>query len=133
MAIKWDPSMSTGLNDIDNQHKQLVEKLNQLLEAMSQGKGRSEIGQILDFLGKYASDHFSKEEEYMTKYKCPAASENKKAHALFIQTFSSLQAKLKEEGPTPVIVLETKTKLVDWLVNHIKDIDVKLANSVKKE
>jgi hemerythrin len=49
--IRWDQSMTTGVETIDDQHKQLIAWLNDLLAAMSQGKGRDEVQRLLDDLG----------------------------------------------------------------------------------
>ena len=91
MAITWNSTMTTGLNNIDNQHRELFRQVDLLITAMSQGKGRQEVGRILDFLGQYVHDHFADEEREMDRYECPAAAANRTAHAQFITTFQAMR------------------------------------------
>lgn len=65
MAIEWTQDLSTGSDEIDNQHKELFRRINSLLDACNQGKGREEIGKTVQFLEDYVITHFSAEEEYM--------------------------------------------------------------------
>lgn len=64
--ITWDDSMTTGVPEIDAQHKELFEKMNEFAEALACGKGRAETGEMLDFLQFYAQWHFQREETCMT-------------------------------------------------------------------
>lgn len=63
MILNWDNSLSVGNDNIDNQHKELFYRLNKLLEAMKEGKGKSEVINTLDFLEVYVIKHFNYEEE----------------------------------------------------------------------
>lgn len=127
MPIVWDESMSTGVHSVDNQHKELFAQLDGLREAMHQGKGREKIGQMLDFLGDYAVRHFATEERAMDQQACPAAAENKRAHADFLAKFKTMRGRLDQSGTSPAMVLEMHEFLSRWLVAHIKSIDTKLA------
>ena len=49
-TISWDPSMTTGVEALDNQHKQLISWLNDLLAARSEGRGRAQLDSLLDKL-----------------------------------------------------------------------------------
>jgi len=130
-TIAWDPSMTTGLEDIDNQHKQLIQWLNDLLDAMSMGRGRAEIAGVLEKLGGYTVMHFGHEEDCMTKYKCPVAAKNAAAHKDFIATFSALQADFEKNGPTAGLVVRVESELMRWLTAHIKGTDAQLAPCVR--
>ena len=50
MAMQWNENLAVGVDVIDNQHKGIISRINSLLNAMSQGKGRDEIGKVLTFL-----------------------------------------------------------------------------------
>jgi|SRR5690554_5339539 hemerythrin len=127
MAIIWNAeTMSTGFDDIDEQHKELFERLNALLDAMKDGKGKSEIERLLGFLGDYAVRHFAHEEDCMARHRCPMASANKEAHAKFIRTFEDLSRRLVAEGPSLALVIETQQKVADWIQSHIVRVDTHL-------
>lgn len=126
MPIVWDESLSTHVKVVDDQHKMLIQKINELNDAMAQGKGRKELEPLLEFLGNYARQHFAEEEAEMDRLKCPAAAANRAAHSAFIQTFGRIHDRLKAEGPSALLAIEVKKELGDWLVNHIKGIDTQL-------
>jgi hemerythrin-like metal-binding protein len=56
---------------MDNQHRQLVDLLNQLENAMAKGKGKELVGKILSELIRYTQTHFSSEELLMLKHGFP--------------------------------------------------------------
>ena len=129
--IQWEQSMSTGIDSVDNQHKQLISWLNELLGAMKEGKGRAGIQSLLDELAGYAATHFSHEEDCMVKYHCPAAIQNIEAHKQFVRVFGAFKAEFERTGPTSDLVLRTKSELMAWLTNHIKGTDAQLYPCVK--
>ena len=75
MAIKWTEDLSVGFDRIDDQHKELIERLDKFIQAMTEGKGRNEVEDVIKFLGKYVEEHFSTEETYMSKFDYPEKEE----------------------------------------------------------
>jgi hemerythrin len=129
--ISWDPSMTTGVDSLDAQHKQLITWLNELLAAMSIGRGRTEVAGLLDQLGDYTVTHFGKEEECMIRYKCPVAAQNVSAHKEFIATFTSFREEFERDGATAHLVVRVESELMRWLAGHIKRTDAQLSYCVK--
>ena len=130
-TISWDPSMTTGVESLDNQHKQLITWLNDLLSAMSFGRGRNEVAGLLDKLGGYAVMHFGNEEECMTKYNCPVAAKNAAAHLDFVATFTTFREEFDRTGATAHLVVRVEGELMRWLTSHIRGIDTQLAPCAK--
>ena len=129
-AIHWDPSMTTGIDSVDDQHKQLIAWLNDLLEAMSMGRGRTEVEALLAQLGTYAGTHFGHEEACMVKYKCPVAAANAAAHKEFVATFTAFREEFQRDGATASLVVRVESELMRWLTGHIKRTDTQLAACV---
>ncbi len=129
--IAWDPSMTTGVDSLDDQHRQLISWLNDLLAAMSMGRGRAELAGLLDQLGSYTVTHFGKEEVCMAKNNCPVASQNVAAHKDFIVTFTSFREEFDRDGATAHLVVRIETELMRWLTSHIKRTDAQLAHCVR--
>jgi hemerythrin len=123
--------MSTGVESLDSQHKQLITWLNELLGAMSEGRGRAELDRLLTQLGGYASLHFSNEEACFEKYRCPVAAQNAEAHKQFIATFQSLRDEFDRTGATSHLVVRVQTELMRWLASHIKRTDTTLKACVR--
>ena len=133
MPIEWDPStMATEIPTVDQQHRQLIEWLNELLAAMATGEGRAEVGAVLAKLDTYVNTHFAFEEQCMVRSRCPFAATNMAAHAYFMKTFDDLRAEYEANGASSHLVVRVEQELAQWLASHIKGIDVKLAPCVKR-
>jgi hemerythrin len=123
LKIVWDGSLATGVKTIDIQHKYLIDIINELAEAIEEGKTGSSIRKILNLLKHYTEWHFGREELCMEKFKCPAAAANKAAHGKFLQTFEGFQEEYRSSGDSEAIALRMYQVLTDWLVSHIQKID----------
>ncbi|HHL73108.1 MAG TPA: bacteriohemerythrin [Bacteroidetes bacterium] len=124
LKIEWDESLMTGNRIIDLQHKYLIDIINELAEAIEAGTAGSVISKIINLLKYYTLWHFEREEQCMERYKCPMAEQNKSAHGKFIETFESFQEEYRQSGGTEDIAMRMYTELTDWLVKHIKKIDM---------
>jgi hemerythrin len=133
MAIAWNDSMSTGVAEIDDQHRELIRMLNSMGEAMRSGKGKDEIGHILAFTGEYAQKHFECEERYFVQYDCPAAPQNKAGHAYFTTRFTELMQNFRAQGSSFALAMKTYNELSTWLIKHILGVDTKLHTAVKAQ
>ncbi len=131
MLIQWNSSMETGVKEVDDAHKTLILWINKLNDAMKSGSGKQEVLNVLNFLERYAAEHFLHEESCMDKHKCPVAQANKRAHAEFFSYFSQVKSTVEKEKVTTVMVLEIHNALSDWLRNHILKIDTHLRSCVK--
>ena len=127
MAYKWSNDLQTGNMQIDTEHKELINAINNLLEACNEGKGRAEIERTVNFLSSYTKTHFTHEEVLQKKYNYPDYNNHKKYHQSFIEAIESIREKLLANGPSIVIVGEVNSKVGNWIINHIKREDVKVA------
>jgi hemerythrin len=132
MALQWNDLMTTGIKEVDDAHKTLILWVNKLNDAMKSGKAKEEVLNILAFLGKYATQHFSHEEGCMNQYNCPAAAANKKAHSDFLVYFTKMKTDVENNGVTTMTVVDLQNALSDWLKNHIMKIDTSLLPCVKQ-
>jgi hemerythrin len=131
MAYQWDSSLETGYDKVDNQHKQLITALNNIIEASTGGKGEAEIFKTLDFLTGYTIMHFADEEKLQVKYDYPDYLVHKRIHDEFKVTVGELTARLRNEGPSEELVGVVTSAVGSWLLNHIKGDDFRMAAYVK--
>ena len=126
--LHWHPGMSTGVPELDYQHKELIARFNDFSVCMSAGESekRAQAGRILDFLQFYAQWHFRREEEFMRKYHCDAAEENRRAHAEFLERFGDFYEQWQTGGLDRALANDTFTTLMDWIFNHIQGVDARL-------
>ena len=85
MALKWKPGMSVGEENIDNQHKKLIDQINKLIKALNSNQELSAVRDVVRFLGDYVDEHFTYEEKYMEKIKFSGIEDHKKIHANFVK------------------------------------------------
>ena len=133
MAYQWDTSLETGHAKIDNQHKQLITALNNIIEASQQDKGKEEIFKTLDFLTGYTVMHFTTEEKLQVDYNYPDYLIHKRYHDEFKVTVGDLTRRLIKEGPTEEMIGLVTTTIGNWLLNHIKGDDFRMAAFVKSK
>ena len=133
MAYLWDASLETGYQKIDKQHQQLIKTLNNIIIASQEGKGAEEIFRTLDFLTGYTVMHFSDEEKLMSQYNYADYLVHKRYHDNFKITVGNLTQQLIKEGPTPEMIDIVSTTIGDWLLNHIKGDDFRMAAFVKSK
>lgn len=128
MAFQWTTSLSVGVSVIDEQHKEIFARVNKLLDATSRGKGKEEIGQTLDFLGKYVVAHFGAEEARMRDANYPEAAAHKKQHEQFLRDFTALSGQFDREGASAGLVIAVQHQVCDWLITHIGKTDKALGS-----
>jgi len=131
MAYKWDSSLETGYDKVDNQHKQLITAVNNLMEASAGGKGDKAVMETLDFLTGYAIKHFSDEEKLQTEFNYPDYLNHKRIHDDFKALVGRLVQRVAKEGPTGELIDEVSSIIGAWLLNHIKGDDFRMATFVK--
>lgn len=128
--IVWDESFFTGVDEIDAQHKKLIDKYNDFLAAIQDDRGREAAGEILDFLQFYVQWHFGEEEQCMAAHNCPVAAVNKRAHARFINMFGQFYADWQAGAMNLDLMAATFVELGAWIENHIRRMDTELAGCV---
>jgi hemerythrin len=127
---KWNEKYSVGIQSIDNQHKEIVKLLNDLLQAMKQGQANDVTSKIILELEKYARNHFQKEEFFFKRFNYPEAEEHIKEHRLFIQKVESLKSEFKAGKIT--LTFELLNFLKDWVDHHVLEADKKYMDCFQK-
>lgn len=133
MPITFTADLETGIAEIDRQHRQLFDRINGMLEACTQGKGRTEIEGTVRFLEEYVYTHFKTEEDAMVRRKYAAYATHKEQHIVFTKNMVDIKKQLAEKGPTLDIILHTNHVIVDWLKNHIKTLDKAFGKFIKDQ
>lgn len=131
MPYEFTKALETGNPTIDSEHKQLIKAINDLLAACGEGKGRAEISKTASFLSDYTVKHFAHEEQLQQQSKYPDYQNHKQYHEGFKKVVAELVKELDEVGPTVAMVGKLNLKLADWLINHIKKEDTKVAAHIK--
>jgi hemerythrin len=125
--ISWDAAkMTTGVESVDCQHRELIRHINNLHAACIAGTAKEELITMVQFLGEYAQEHFAHEEGLMQEHRCPMRGQNKAAHAQFLKDYGKLAELVQREGASTTLVIQLKEMLGNWLKNHICKVDTSL-------
>lgn len=122
--FEWANDMSIDQGPIDADHKHLVDLVNELHTATSQGQGQAIVGRILDELIRYTVEHLRREEAQMQAVHFPHLERHKIGHQHFIDDLHQLQRKYKEGSIA--VAAQLSTVLRDWLSLHIRRSDKEL-------
>lgn len=122
----WDPVFSVGIAVIDNQHKQLIEYINELNSALRYNDTQK-VETVLSSLIDYTLSHFSFEENLMKQAGYAMFESHKKVHEAFIKRIDFFKERLFN-GEN--ITRQLMTELQVWLLNHIQHDDKDYKQSV---
>ncbi|MBN2021829.1 MAG: hemerythrin family protein [Pirellulales bacterium] len=126
MRILWNETLRTGIPDIDRQHQEFFRRTGEFYQRAAKHRTREEIVEMLDFLTRYAHEHFREEERWMDLHGCPAAEQNRVEHEEIVETVATLREMLREEGSTEGVAHVIEQRLLDWLAEHIARVDAQL-------
>lgn len=119
--IYWMPSFNTEIDIIDQQHRLLVDLVNELSEAHEAGKDRQVLLKLIEKLGIYAATHFAREEDYFETYGYPNTDEHLQEHDYFEDMLYQFEDEFKAGKQD--LTFNVLMFLSDWLVNHINGSD----------
>lgn len=131
--IQWRETLSVGDEEIDRQHKRLINLINEIHNSIITGKGRDTVKWVMDELVDYTKTHFGFEESFMEKIRYPHVSEHKLEHQGLTDQVLQLQSRSMQPNLEVGLVLETLNFLKDWLVRHIMASDTKCLRYAKME
>lgn len=123
--IIWNENLSVDISVIDRQHQQLVDMINDLHNAMLQGKGQHILGKILNGLNDYTAEHFATEEKLFAQFNYPETADHIREHAHFINKLNEFKAiHTKGSEGTSIELIDF---LSNWLATHILEVDRRYA------
>jgi hemerythrin len=122
--VAWSDAYSTGISMIDEQHKGLLDFINNLYNHVSgdEAKERAYFKEVIQQAVQYVRYHFASEEKYMASISFPGLAEHKKAHEQFVLTVIKT---IREYELGNTLTLENFANfLKDWVLSHIAVMDI---------
>lgn len=115
--VQWDPKYNTGIQQVDDEHKQLMSLVNHLKVAVRYHKGEIFEKQALDELVEYTKIHFAREEQLMRNYGYPDYERHKKLHDDMAAVVKQHVDDYEKRGHT---ALKNVAPVIrDWIFDHI--------------
>lgn len=126
----WNSNFETGLEDIDGQHRVLVDILNRLAWHFASSSSEEDGLYLLDELIAYASYHFEYEEGIWKKSfgESEIFGSHHESHQVF---FTRIQALRQSTAPEEDVLAALFDYLTRWLAYHILESDRRMALTVK--
>lgn len=121
--IDWNNDLSVGIEEIDEQHKVLLNLINRLYQGIVQQTDVAVLQEIFNELVQYTVVHFAVEESLMRIFDYPTYDDHKHYHEELTKQVVDFHIKFKANR-TP-ISMELLTFLRKWLTNHIMVEDKK--------
>ncbi len=132
--LTWDERFDTGVPLIDEQHRGLLDLINELDDKLVHLSrflsGRREMLEIIGRLAEYADVHFEDEEGIMARCGYPKLEEHRREHDRFRDLIRRLESQYAEgDTQVPEAALDFLTA---WLVDHIRTEDQQVAAYYRK-
>lgn len=119
--IQWSEDLSVDIQEIDIQHRQLVELLSGLEASSGKSLDRESMTQVIRELNDYVREHFTAEERWMARFNYPGLDKHAIQHEEFIDRLLHLE--LDYLGGKGDITLELAEFLSRWFIEHVSGSD----------
>ena len=129
-VVQWTDSLSTGISLIDEQHKMLLNYINNLYHAMQRGVTDDILLNILDVLHDYTVSHFSTEEQFFLHSDYKDSEKHREIHRKFTSRIAEFRDNMKNGSAQ--VSMELLNFLRDWLIHHIQGTDHQYVDSVQR-
>lgn len=119
--IHFTDDMILGVPAMDNQHRKLIDMINDLIAASQTGCDRQGLARVLAAMNDYIDVHFEDEEDRMEEFDYPGVVAHQKQHKIFVEKVQDFSAGFHAgDDCLPAQMLEF---LACWLIEHIKGED----------
>jgi hemerythrin len=126
----WKDSFNMGIEEIDRQHRNFLEMLNEYYEAVSLAKTATLDHELVNKLKSYVSMHFDYEVNMLKNTGYIETEQQLKEHNYFESRISELQSSQVQGNAESLN--STFSFLRDWFLNHILESDRKYVPYVTK-
>ena len=130
--VSWSNSYSMGVKLIDDQHKGLIDFVNDLFNNASgnEKRERAYFTEVIQQAVQYIKEHFQAEERLMIGTKFPGYADHKKVHDEF--TLTVVKSVKDFEAGKRLVLEKFAYFLKDWILTHIAVMDRQYADYFKK-
>lgn len=125
--IQWTQQLSVSVPEMDDQHKQWIELINRLDQAVCDGRGNDVVDTLVADLRAFTQWHFRDEEALLDRSGYPDTAAHKALHRAFLEQVDSLDraAGLKSYKTTQILKL-----IQGWLVQHVTTHDKRYGDHI---
>jgi len=118
----WSEQLSVSVEALDDDHKKLVEIINELYDGMLINSNGELLDGIFDRLVVYTKTHFAREEGFFDLTNYPNAERHKQKHEEMTAWVLEMQRKY-HSGELAAPSMQVAMYLKQWLLTHIVGTD----------
>ena len=125
--LNWDDSLDTGVTRMNDEHKVLIDLMNHLYDLNEVGSAKPTLQKAIQSLVDYTVKHFEDEENYMESIGFSGLKTHKIIHKQLLDKVTDFQRRFSD-GHDTILGNEFFDFLRNWLIAHIKGIDIKYSD-----
>ena len=129
--IVFTSELKTNIEKIDEQHKELINRINAFEAIKEDSHTDQDIESTLKFLGDYIVKHFTYEERLMEKSDYPKYEWHVNWHQGYVLKYEDLKKEYYENGISENFIYILDEFIVKWIVRHIQKVDTELSAYIK--
>ena len=130
MTLQWTKELETGVSSIDNDHKELIEINNMLVDALIKPDHASMIRPLIGTLCSVWLHHVRMEEDIMIDLDYPAYE----AHKLHHEEFTYRLLTMEHDDPDLLDTYDNVSQfMIEFIAVHLDKHDIPLANYLRGE
>ncbi len=127
----WDDSFLIGIDELDHEHKVLIDDINRLHQEMAGNHEKSEIAKCLGDVHARMQAHFALEEHVMKEHGYEFFDEHKREHDEFLESYTECMMQfLNDAGGSFENPIDDCLK--HWVMDHITTSDKKMSLIVQE-
>jgi hemerythrin-like metal-binding protein len=123
--IEWRKEFETGVAEVDHEHRELVELINELHEQIGAHAPRETVSGFLGEVFAKISAHFALEETVMRKHDYDEYQDHKADHEKLLDDLRDIMDDF-DAGTDTDYKKALGEAVRDWFVNHFKTKDARL-------
>lgn len=136
MSFKWKEDYCLNIEEIDAQHKRLLEIGDEVYDIAILDDGYDhydEIMTVIDKLLEYTEYHFGYEEKMLKELNYKGLHDQEEEHYYYIYKIKSIASREDIDDNQRKTILELLEFLSQWITNHIMVSDRKYADYLKQK
>lgn len=130
-VIKWRSSFDTGIAEMDEEHRRIIDVINQLYRMLRGHEENGDLEGIYTILKEYSELHFEHEEELLRSNDYPDMKEQGDSHREFVEKLEEIREDLKANDPS--VIPGVYKYLREWWIGHIVESDKKYGPFLKEK
>jgi len=129
--LTWSDELSVGVSALDQDHRALVDLINEFSQAIDEKRGPQAVGPVLARLRQHVGEHFAREEALLHSSGYPEADDHAQQHNHTLSRLRELESLAAEDDAKAALAVLDFLKA--WFINHVVGNDLKLRDFFREK